>query len=89
MDSPNPPESVSIAKNEMVESALEYLYLGLAPVPLCVGKKKLSLRTGELERYRNDPPSLNQIRSWWVPKSKRNIGILCGSSSNGLLVRDF
>lgn len=68
------------------ELAQRYHEWGWAPIPLGVGKKKA---TEPWQRWQSEFPPPELIRKWWPERSKRNVGILCGEPSGGLLVRDF
>ena len=71
------------------ESALRLHDSGFLVVPLCVGKKRLSLRKGELAKLTANPPGRQWVESQWPSKSRRNIGVRLGAVSRGAIARDF
>lgn len=75
-----------------LDYALEYYRLGLLPIPLCpTGESaKEPVRGLRWKRYNdtNERPQEKQIREWFTGKD-RNIGIMLGEVSGGLVVRDF
>jgi hypothetical protein len=67
-----------------MEVCLEYLELGLFPVPArgkspCVSWKK----------YQHERPTVEQIEDWWTWWPDANVAIVCGSVSGNLIVVDI
>ncbi|EMI52573.1 bifunctional DNA primase/polymerase, partial [Rhodopirellula sallentina SM41] len=63
--------------------------MGFVVVPLCVGKKRLSLRKGELAKLEARSLDREWVKSQWPPKSMRNVGIRLGAVSGGVIAMDF
>ncbi len=66
--------------------ALLYRDLGWSVIPLNVGRKQTTQRWG---RWQRELPPSDWIRKQWPPGSRRNIGVVCGRVSGGLVVRDW
>jgi hypothetical protein len=76
--------SVTDLKNVMLNYALLYLQKGLSVVPLVYGDKKPAIRWEEFQSRR---PTEDEVRKWF--SKLHNIGIVCGSVSDNLVVIDF
>jgi hypothetical protein len=70
----------------VLEHAIRYRERGLFPVPLAAKSKVPLIKWGEL-RGRQLPPLA--VLQRWFEDDNRNIGILCGKASGGLVVLDF
>ncbi len=68
----------------MLRAALAYRAYGLSVIPLRPKTKEAAIRWS---KYQREMPTETEIRSWFA--IDRNIGIVCGSASGGLVVRDF
>jgi len=61
--------------NEILDAALKYHSMGYYVIP-CKAKDKRPLV--EWKKYQNDPPSVEQIRSWWTTTPSANVAIVLG-----------
>lgn len=67
------------------EWALWYVDHGFAVFPL-VPRTKRPITPHGMNDWSDDP---EQVRRWWMDRPDCNIGLVCGTPSNGLLVLDF
>ena len=63
-----------------------YRDLGWSVIPLNVGHKRTSQRW---TRWQKELPPCEWIAQQWPPGSRRNVGVVCGAVSGGLVVRDW
>lgn len=75
-----------MADLDVLESAYLYHELGFSTLPLLVGDKKPGIPSWKI--YQDRRPSHSELEQWFGG-DRRNIGIICGSVSQGLMVRDF
>lgn len=68
----------------MRETALWWLSRGVVPVPLRRGSKRPAIAW---RRLQEQPPPRALVSRWF--SEERNLGLLCGKASNGLVVLDF
>jgi hypothetical protein len=79
--------------NTIEEWVWFYYHQGLLPIPLkrtdppSEDNKKPNLETWK--EYQNKFPSEDEIKQWLKEDRYQNIGIICGSISNNLIVFDF
>lgn len=71
--------------SELGRAALDYVERGFGVVPLLPRSKKPAV-DGGLNSWTDNPEDVEQ---WWATHPDHNIGIVCGTPSNGLLVLDF
>ena len=69
-----------------MDAALEYHDRGFSILPLNGRRSPVIQEWESLQSHRAD---IGTIRGWFRRKSVRGIGIICGSVSGGLVVRDF
>jgi putative DNA primase/helicase len=69
----------------ILESAYKYLDLGFSIIPVALGDKKPIEKWDEFQHRR---PTKEEVYSWFSYQT-RNIGIVCGAASNGLVILDF
>jgi P4 family phage/plasmid primase-like protien len=77
-------ESSDEQLSELGRAALDYIARGWGIVPLRVKAKEPATKHG-LSDWTDNPET---ARKWWSRHPNSNIGIVCGSSSRGLLVID-
>jgi hypothetical protein len=80
----NSVSSGSELKNIMLNYALLYLNRGLSVIPLIYGDKKPAV---EWKEFQGRMATEEEVRNWF--SKLHNIGIVCGSVSNNLIVIDF
>lgn len=71
--------------NEVLEKALEYYDLGFVPIPLEKGSKIPKIKW---KKYQTERPSREEIIEWFSPVD-RNIALITGDASDGLVCLDF
>jgi hypothetical protein len=71
-------------KTVVLNYAMTYLKNNLSVVPLIYGDKKPAIKW---EEYQSRRPTEDEVKKWFSRLS--NIGIVCGSVSNNLVVIDF
>lgn len=71
-------------KTVVLNYAITYLKNNLSVVPLIYGDKKPAIKW---EEYQSRRPTEDEVKKWFSRLS--NIGIVCGSVSNNLIVIDF
>lgn len=69
----------------MIEEAMRYHSLGLCVIPIKQGKKQPACRSWS--QYQSQRPTEKQLRRWFA--KEKNLAVVCGPVSNGLVVRDF
>ncbi|HDI74977.1 MAG TPA: DNA primase [Thermoprotei archaeon] len=77
-------QAESPSLKDVCEIALLYLEKGLSVIPLRYRDK---VPTIEWKKYQVEKPTEDEVREWF--SKRRNIGIVCGSISNNLIVVDF
>ena len=70
----------------MFHQAKQYLDLGYSVIPLRENEKKPAI---EWKEYQQRKPTLGELANWFGHGTRHNIGIVCGSVSSNLYVRDF
>ena len=70
----------------VLKAALQYAGLGLAVIPLKPKDKRPDLR--RWKQYQKRQATREEIRGWFS-EGDRNVGVVCGGVSDGLLVLDF
>ena len=73
-------------ENPLLEQALTYTRWGWSIIPVPAGKKKAWVKWGQYQKQR---PTEAQIRQWFSYIEKKNIAVVLGSVSGGLVCRDF
>jgi putative DNA primase/helicase len=73
------------APTGILESAYKYLDLGFSIIPVGLGDKKPIEKWDQFQHRR---PTREEVCSWFSCQA-RNIGIVCGKASNGLVILDF
>ena len=68
----------------LLRAALAYRAYGLSVIPLRPKTKEAAIRWA---KYQREVAEEEEIRSWFA--TDKNIGIVCGQASGGLVVRDF
>jgi hypothetical protein len=71
----------------VLDDALRYLDLGISVLPLAQQSKRPPKRF-RWKKYQNVRATEDQARTWF-DRSDYNVGIICGSVSGGVTVRDF
>lgn len=72
-------------ESRLLRSAIEYVKIGWSVFPL----KERSKSPATAHGVKDATTDIAQIKRWWKRNPNYNIGIACGSKSNGLLVIDL
>ncbi len=72
--------------NPFLDNALAYERLGLCVVPMNPRDKSPALQSWK--RYQKERATVEQVRKWFGA-GERNVGIVLGDVSSGVIVRDF
>lgn len=73
------------SNSPFAKAAREYIDMGWAVIPLRPGEKVPATKRG-LNDWSDNP---GQVDVWWGHDPRYNVGVVCGSPSNGLLVIDL
>jgi len=73
------------SKIGFLEYVLEYHNLGWCIIPVPYGTKKARIKWG---KYQKSRPDENQLRKWFA-NGRRNMAVVLGEVSGGLVCRDF
>jgi hypothetical protein len=69
--------------------ALRYHRLGLSVIPFLRKQGERRPAIPKWQNYQTKMPTEDEIRQWFSYEKPRNVAIVCGSVSGGLVVRDF
>jgi len=72
-------------KNRLLKIALQYHERGWCIIPILQGEKAAQIRW---LKYQTKRPNVQQVRKWFAGKN-RNIAVVLGAVSGGLVSRDF
>ncbi|HXH09534.1 MAG TPA: bifunctional DNA primase/polymerase [Alphaproteobacteria bacterium] len=73
--------------NRLAE-AMAYLRHGLHPIPIRPHDKRPALAAGEIQPYRQRPPTEAELRRWFGAGRPRNLGLVTGPDAGGLVIID-
>lgn len=75
---------------EVIEYARAYIAAGLSVIPVKAdGSKAPSLKTGEVETFRERFATEEELQEWFAPNRGVGLAIICGKISGNLAVLDF
>jgi hypothetical protein len=74
------------SENTLLKEALTYTRWGWSIIPVPAGSKKARIKW---KRYQTEAPDEGQIRKWFSGIEKKNMAVVLGPVSGGLVCRDF
>ncbi|TXH53889.1 MAG: hypothetical protein E6Q97_12110 [Desulfurellales bacterium] len=71
---------------DVTQEAMKYLRMGLSVIPLYEGSKMAAV---DWKQFQQRKPCMAEVVNWYAANPNWGVGIVCGSVSGGLVVRDF